>query len=79
MQKHNAKFIWRDGYEENFEVIATKFWVNSIINHYKNLNFVRGCSIIDENGKVLYDDIKTKDAYTKPTKEDSNKANVQKR
>ena len=25
MQKHNAKFIWRDGYEENFEVIATKF------------------------------------------------------
>jgi hypothetical protein len=40
---------------------------------------IRGCSIIDENGKVLYDDIKTKDAYTKPAKEDSKKADAQKK
>lgn len=65
--KWRCKYVWRDGFLEQFDIIPTKAYAKSWLNHGKNLTSVVKILIIDDEGNILYD-VKKQDPYGSPSK-----------
>ena len=66
---------WATGFENSFDVVATKASLSKTIEFCQGLVFVTRTIITNENGKVLYDE-KKPDPYKNETKKNKRNCGV---